>query len=110
MLERNRFEPVPDWPRQRLQKLSTSEVGEVSSWLLLTERRVHIMKASSPVFEQMFQSKMEEYRTDGCVMFDISSATLDKLITFMYNCSTENMSEIAGDILPPADKYEMLDQ
>ena len=100
-------------PRYRLCKIFGSEVGR--DFTLVSgdgdERHVHkaVLNASSPVFERMFQSNLEECRTGRCVIPDISTATLDILLYFMYYCSVEQLTKNAREIMPAADKYEMLD-
>ena len=100
-------------PRYRLCKIFGSEVGR--DFTLVSgdgdERHVHkaVLNASSPVFERMFQSNLEECRTGRCVIPDISTATLDMLLNFMYHCSVADLTKNAMELLPPADKYEIFD-
>ncbi|GAV03821.1 hypothetical protein RvY_14197 [Ramazzottius varieornatus] len=76
-----------------------------------TERPVHkvILAVTSPVFERIFDSNMEECRTGRYVLEDISTKTLDALLKYMYYKGLEILKEEAVGLLKAAEKYEMSD-
>ena len=111
---RNRIEAKSDeLPKYRLYKIFGSDVGR--DFVLISgdgdERHVHkaVLNASSPVFERMFQSNLDECRTGRCVISDIFPVTLDSLLSFIYHCCVDELAKNAKQILPAADKYEILD-
>ncbi|GAV00270.1 hypothetical protein RvY_11145 [Ramazzottius varieornatus] len=97
-----------------VRRLYDSDVGR--DFILVSsegeKRPVHklILSVASPVFHRTYLSNLEECMTGRCVLKDITSATLEKLLRYAYYGSLEGLSkENAKDVLIAADKYELLE-
>lgn len=68
-----------------------------------------ILSARSCVFAAMFKDKFQEQIDKKVLIRDMSFAVLLELLRFIYTGEVENLGEIAPDLLPAADKYNLLD-
>lgn len=67
-----------------------------------------VLAGKSTVFKNMFTVDMVEKRKKTATLPDIDSATLKKVLSFMYTDSTDQMSlEMIKNVLYAAEKYEL---
>ncbi|KAI6211858.1 hypothetical protein M3Y96_00478800 [Aphelenchoides besseyi] len=66
-----------------------------------------IVSGSSPIFRAMFDKKIKE-QTSGVVRIDdFEVAMVEKMLIYIYENKVDNLNDIAAELLPVADYYQI---
>ncbi|XP_021004426.1 uncharacterized protein [Parasteatoda tepidariorum] len=68
-----------------------------------------VLSVRSPVFRAMFESDMKETQTSSVDICDLSAATLNHMLTFVYTNNVDLASIDVSELYAAADKYQILD-
>lgn len=101
---------VPDqWLNSRLSPKTFPDVHLVSEEMRLPCHK-HMLASTSEVFKAMFDNKgHQESKTDEVHIEDIDSATLEKLVEYVYTDNIEKMDGgFAHQLIDAADKYDIV--
>ncbi|XP_065209070.1 speckle-type POZ protein B-like [Planococcus citri] len=66
-----------------------------------------VLAARSSVFNAMFKSNMEESQKNHIVITDIEQEPFEEMLHYIYTGKTKNLQELAFELLPAADKYDL---
>ena len=67
-----------------------------------------MLATRSPVFERMLASGMGESAGNEMTLTDISPDTVADMLSYIYTDTIENLPEKAQDLLPVAEKYDLV--
>ncbi|XP_057324127.1 speckle-type POZ protein-like [Microplitis mediator] len=67
-----------------------------------------IMMARSPVFSAMFTHEMVEKKSKQVSITDITPEIFEKVLEYIYTDEVTDLDDVAYDLLPVADKYQLL--
>lgn len=89
--------------------LATSDMSDVVISVGEKSFKVHriILAARSPVFGAMFKHDLAENITNTINITDIEPDVIEQVIHYLYSGRCSRIEELAADILPVADKYDL---
>uniref|UniRef100_A0A915K4G0 Uncharacterized protein n=1 Tax=Romanomermis culicivorax TaxID=13658 RepID=A0A915K4G0_ROMCU len=67
-----------------------------------------ILSARSPVFAAMFDHDMKEANSSQCKIDDLTPEAVRAILQFLYSGTCPQIEEFAEEILPAADKYQII--
>ncbi|XP_065209099.1 speckle-type POZ protein-like isoform X2 [Planococcus citri] len=68
-----------------------------------------ILAIRSSVFNTMFRNKMQESRNNHIVITDIEQEPFEEMLHYIYTGKVTNIEESAFELLPAADKYDLIE-
>jgi len=67
-----------------------------------------LLAARSPVFEGMLASGMAESAGNEMTLTDLSPTMIADMLAYIYTDTVQNLAEKARDLLPVAEKYQLV--
>lgn len=82
---------------------------DATSHICLTMISNFLFLVSSPVFEAMFKTDMEEKKTNRVEIVGYSVTVLKAMLEHIYKGKTDDLEEYSMELLEIAEKYDLVD-